>query len=313
MKILITGSKGQLGRALISLKPYEFKVYPMDRTNFDMMNIPSCLKTINLIKPDWIINCAAYTDVGLAEFNDEIAMKVNCFAATSFAEEIKKLGGNFLQISTDYVFDGRKNPKTPYSTTAQRSPLGVYGLSKAKAEEAIERIFQNSYQGIILRTSWLIGPVGKNFLLTILNLHLKNESIKVVNDQIGSPTSTLSLAKVIWEIIKLKDHKLIFKQNENRILHWQDNGETNWYEIALTISDLGKDIGLIKKNIPIIPIKSSQYPSNVQRPFYSVLECDLTKKLLNYEGMNWKITLKEILEKLQLNNNQYLINPRFRV
>ena len=313
MKVLITGSKGQLGRALVSLKPLEAEIYPMDRTNFDMLDIPSCLKKINLINPDWIINCGAYTDVGLAEFNEEIAMKVNYFAPAAFAEEIKKLGGKFLQISTDYVFDGRKNPKYPYSATEKRSPLGIYGLSKAKAEEAIERTFSNNYQGVILRTSWLISPVGKNFLLTILNLHLKNKPIKVVNDQIGAPTSTLTLAKVIWKIIRLKEYKLIFNQNENRILHWQDNGETNWYEIALTISDLGKEIGLIKNNSEIIPITSSQYRSNVKRPFYSVLECSLTKKLLKYDGMNWKITVKEILEKLQLYNNQYLIKPGFKI
>ena len=312
MKILITGAKGQLGRALIGLKPCDFEIYAMDRNNFDMLDIPSCLKKINKINPDWIINCAAYTDVGLAELNEEIVMKVNYLAPAAFAEEIKKMGGKFLQISTDYVFDGNKNPKAPYSSNDKRSPLGLYGLSKAKAEESIERTFSNNYQGIILRTSWLIGPVGKNFLLTILNLHLKNKEIKVVDDQIGSPTSTISLSKIIWEIIKLKNSKLIFKKNKNRILHWQENGETNWYEIASNINSIGKKIGLIKRNVEIVPIKSSQYPSKAQRPPYSILDCSLTKTLLKYEGIHWKIALKEILEQIQLDDyNKYSSKSKF--
>ena len=312
MKILITGSKGQLGRALIKSKPNNMKIYAMNRTNFDMLDIPSCLKAIRLINPDWIINCGAYTNVDLAESEKEIAMRVNFQAPKAFAEEIKKLGGRFLQISTDYVFDGQK--QTPYSTYEKRSPSGIYGLSKAYAEEAIENIFENSYQGIILRTSWLVGPVGKNFLLTILNLHQNNREIKVVKDQIGSPTSTFSLAEVCWRIITLKQNKLIFNNKKNKILHWQDMGITNWYEIALYINNLGKEMGLIRNNTKIIPIKSSQFPSLAKRPFYTVLECNLTKTLISYDGKHWKITLKEILEKIKLNkDNSYSIKSQFQI
>lgn len=309
MKILITGSKGQLGRALIKSKPSDIEIYSMDRNNFDLLDIPSCLKTINLINPDWIINCGAFTNVDLAESYKETVMQVNYQAPKAFALEIKKLGGRFLQISTDYVYDGKKNLKTPYTTTEKRSPLGVYGISKALAEEAIEKIFKDNYQGIILRTSWLMGPVGRNFLLTILNLHLQKDQIEVVQDQIGSPTSTSSLSEVCWKIIRLKNFKLIFNQNKNRILHWHDNGETNWYEIALIISKLSKELGLIKNNAKIIPIKSSQYPSLVKRPYYSVLDCNSTKKLLNYDGKDWKLCLREILEEIQLDsNNLYSLN-----
>ena len=309
MKILITGSKGQLGRALIKSKPSDIEIYSMDRNNFDLLDIPSCLKTINLINPDWIINCGAFTNVDLAESYKETVMQVNYQAPKAFALEIKKLGGRFLQISTDYVYDGKKNLKTPYTTTEKRSPLGVYGISKAFAEEAIEKIFQDNYQGIILRTSWLMGPVGRNFLLTILNLHLQKDQIEVVQDQIGSPTSTSSLSEVCWKIIRLKNFKLIFNQNKNRILHWHDNGETNWYEIALIISKLSKELGLIKNNAKIIPIKTSQYPSLVKRPYYSVLDCNSTKKLLNYDGKDWKLCLREILEEIHLDsNNLYSLN-----
>lgn len=311
MKVLITGSQGQLGRALIQFKPKYTQIYAMNRSNFDMLDIPSCLKIIKSINPDWIINCGAYTNVDLAESDRDTAMRVNFHAPKAFAEEIKRLGGKFLQISTDYVFDGKKEIKTPYQTNEKRSPLGIYGLSKTYAEEAIEEIFQDSYQAVILRTSWLVGPVGKNFVITILNLILKNKEIKVVNDQIGSPTSTFSLADICWKIIYLKQYKFIFNQKSNRILHWQDNGETNWYEIALTISNLSKEIGLLKSNTKIIPITTSEFPSIVKRPSYSVLDTKLTKSLLKYEGRYWKITLKEVLEKIQMDRKSlYSINSR---
>ncbi len=300
MKVLITGSDGQLGKALIQFKPKDTQIYAMNRSNFDMLDIPSCLKIIKSINPDWIINCGAYTNVDLAESDKDTVMKVNFHAPKAFAEEIKKLGGNFLQISTDYVFDGKKEIKIPYQINEQRSPLGIYGLSKAYAEEAIEEIFQDSYQGVILRTSWLVGPVGKNFVLTILNLILENKEIKVVNDQIGCLTTTFSLANVCWKIICLKQYKFIFNQKSNKILHWQDNGETNWFEIALTIRNISKEIGLLKGNAKIIPITTSEFPSKVKRPSYSVLDTKLIKSLLNYEGRYWKTTLKEVLEKIQI-------------
>ncbi len=303
MKVLITGSQGQLGRALIKLKPSNTEIYAMDRNNFDFLDITSCLKTIHSINPDWIINCAAFTNVDMAESQKETVMQVNYKAPKAFALEIKKLGGKFLQISTDYVFNGQKKLKTPYSTTEKRSPLGIYGLSKVYAEEAIEEIFEDSYQGIILRTSWLMGPVGRNFLLTILNLHSTNKEIKIVKDQIGSPTSTFSLAEICWRVIKLKNFNLIFSNNKNKILHWRDNGETNWYEIALMISNYAREIGIIKSNPKIIPIKTFQYPSLVRRPSYSVLNCDLTKNLLSFEGKDWKVCLREILKDIKLDGN----------
>ena len=304
MKVLITGSSGQLGKALVKSTPPNTEIYAMDRSNFDMLNISQCLHTINLFKPDWIINCGAYTNVDLAESEKEVAMKVNFEAPRAFAREMKKLEGRFLQISTDYVFDGLQNK--PYSTSEKRSPLGIYGLSKAKAEEAIEKIFQGTNRGTILRTSWLISPFGKNFLLTILKLLTKNEDIKIVNDQIGSITSVFSLAEVCWKIIGLEDYSIDLQNNKNIILHWHDYGETNWYEVALSIRNLSKNIGLIKSDSKIIPIKTSDYYSLAKRPLYSVLECDTTKKLLNYENTKWEYGLEKILKQIYLEKkNKY--------
>lgn len=276
----------------------------MDRKNFDMLNIPDCLEKIKYLKPDWIINCAAFTNVDLAESQKETAMQVNFYATIALAQELKKLGGRFLQISTDYVFDGLQ--RKPYSTLAKRSPLSLYGFSKAKAEESLENIFNGTDQGIILRTSWLISPYGKNFLLTIMKLLLKNKDINVVDDQIGCPTSAFSLAEVCWKIIELKDNKNLFDNKKNIILHWHDDGEANWYELALSIRNLGKEIGLIKSNSKIIPVKTSNYTSLAKRPLYSVLECESTKNILNCKGLNWRSATKNILEKIYFEvNNKY--------
>ncbi len=297
MKVLITGSKGQLGRTLIQLRPPGIKIFPMDRSNFDLSDISSCRETIRKIKPDWIINCGAFTNVDLAEKKKELVMKVNCLAPLAFAEEIKRLGGKFLQISTDYVFDGLSRNK-PYSTSDERSPISVYGESKAQAEIDIEKTLGNTNKGIILRTSWLFGPVGKNFLITILNLNLKQKRIKVVYDQIGCLTSTFSLAEVCWIIVTLKNHSKIFDANKSGILHWHDHGQTSWYEIAKEINNIGKEIGLINQKSEIIPIKTSEYKSLARRPLYSVLDSSSTKEILNYSGEHWNSTLKKIMQKI---------------
>lgn len=313
MKILITGSNGQLGKALIKSKPTNHKIFAMNRSNFDMLNISECLKLIKELKPDWIINCGAYTNVDLAESEEETVMKINFYAPKAFAEEMKKSGGGFLQISTDYVFNG-KNKKTPYTTTEKRSPLGIYGLTKAKAEQSIEDIFEDSNLGIILRTSWLISPFCKNFLLTILNLHQNNKEIKVVNDQIGSTTNVFNLAEVCWKIIGFKDHKILKQKSKNGILHWQDEGETTWYKVALSISNIGRKLGLIESSTEIIPVKTNYFNTCANRPLYSVLECNSTKSILNLKNIYWEHSIEKILKQIYLDsNNRYSFNPMHKI
>ena len=301
MKVLITGSTGQLGKALGITKPAKTEIYAMNRNNFNMLNIPKCVDIIKSLKPDWLINCAAYTNVDLAESQEETAMSINFHAPKALALEIKKMGGRFLQISTDYVFDGTKKI-FPYSTFEKKSPLSVYGISKAKAEEAIEKIFEETNRGIILRTSWLMGPFGKNFLLTILNLHLKNKEIKVVDDQIGSPTNVFGLAEVCWKILGFEDYSIIKDRSKNGILHWHDDGETNWYEVALRINQIGKKIGLIKNNSKIVPIKTTDFPTSAKRPSYSVLDCNSTIRILNHKNSSWEFGIEKILNEVYLDN-----------
>ncbi len=297
MKILITGKTGQLGRSLINIKPQNCEIIAPEKSELNLLNPKECEDIIKKMSPDWVINCGAFTNVDYAESKKNITMKINAEAPNLFAKAIKKQGGHLIQISSDYVFDGAKRIGS-YKIEDKRNPQNVYGYSKLRAEESIENILGGTKKGIILRTSWLISPYGKNFVLKMLKLFTSKNELKVISDQIGSPTSAEGLAEVCWKIINLKNKALIFKNNPNGILHWSDNGQTSWFELAKTIRDLSLEIGLLKKNIRLIPIKTSDYISQAKRPNYSVLDSRNTKKILNINGNDWRKNLKDILKKI---------------
>ena len=304
MRILITGITGQLGRSLIDVKPHYHEIIAPERNNLDLSNAIECEEIIKETKPDWLINCGAFTDCDLAESKKDIAMKINAEAPSAFAKAIKKQGGNLIQISSDYVFKGTKRD-SPYKIDDKVNPQNIYGYSKLKAEESIKNILGGTKKGIILRTSWLISPYGKNFVLTMLRLFNTKKEIKVVADQIGSVTSANGLAEICWKIVNLKNQSLIFENNVNGILHWCDNGQTSWFELAKSIKDLSQEIGLLKRNIKLIPIKTSDYKSAAVRPTYSVLDSRNTKELLNISGNDWRKSLKSILQKILINRDSY--------
>lgn len=303
LKIILTGPKGQLGRALIKQRPSNFNLITIDRERLDLSDFNSCKKIVEEIKPDWIINCGAYTDVNNAENHENLAMRINADAPRAFSEVISKVGGKLLQISTDFVFDG-ENRNTPYLITDRRRPNGIYAISKAKGEEAVEEILSDSGRGLILRTSWLIGPVGRNFLFTMLKFHSEGKEINVVSDQIGVPTSSLGLAKACWQILLLDSKDLLFKSSKQNVLHWSDDGVASWFDLAFAIGEIGFEIGLLKNKAKVNPIRSSEYPSKVVRPFYSVLESQTTKKLLGIKGIHWLESLREILETIKKIQNK---------
>ena len=298
MKILLTGSKGQLGRALLISAPKNIDNNPIQilkttRSSLDLSNSKECFSVVEDYRPDWIINTAAFTSVEDAEKNPELAFAINAEAPKVFAEGLLKFGGNLLHLSTDFVFDGHNC--SPYSPSDERNPLNTYGKSKAEGEQAIEALLHPMHQATILRTSWLIGPIGKNFLLTMLKLHEEKNEIYVVADQIGCPTSTYSLANVCWKLIEFQHAKT---KNSLKYLHWSDSGITTWYDLALKIGQLAQDLGLISQMARVIPIKSIDYPSLVQRPRYSVLDSEDTIKQLSLKNVHWHLTIEKILKSL---------------
>ena len=292
MKIILTGSTGQLGKTISLMKPKEITLIALSRKDLNLKDKEACFEIVKELKPDWIINSAAYTAVDLAEDNIEEAYAINFEAPKQFAKALKLLGGNLLQISTDFVFDGNTN--IPYLPTNKRNPINIYGKSKAEGEKIIEEILNDTNQSTILRTSWLMSPYGKNFASTILNLLRSREEISIVNDQIGAPTSCNSLAKTCWSII---NYKINFQNKEKLpgILHWSNLGKASWFDVANFILKVSKEYNLISNDPIIKPINSNEYKVKAIRPKYSVLDSSISAEILNIENISWEIAIREIL------------------
>ncbi len=292
MKILLTGASGQLGKEILNTKPFDCEIIIKNRSELDLSSQKSCLENIQNNKPNWIINCAAYTNVEKAEDEKELAYKINSLAPKYFSEIIKDYGGDLLHISSDYVFDGKKG--SPYLPNDKKAPLGIYGSTKSIGEDFIIENLSDINKGHIIRTSWLLSPYGNNFALKILKKLDHENQLKIIYDQIGSPTSACTLAKVCWQTIILKSKGI----NIPKIMHYSDAGIASWYDIAITIEEIGRELGLIKKEVKIIPILSSSYPSKVKRPKYSVLNTKETIDKLFIDSIPWRKSLKDLLNKL---------------
>ena len=300
MKVLLTGSSGQLGQALISKKPSNVELIATSRKELNLDNFDNCLEAVERFQPDWIINSGAYTAVDNAEDEPELVKRINAKAPRAFADAIKRKGGKILQISTDFVFDGSQNK--PYKPTQKRNPIGIYGRTKAKGEEAIENILFDTDQGYILRTSWVMGPVGRNFALTMLRLHQSKKNISVIADQVGSPTSTFSLASACWKVLEIDSVNSKNSKELPKILHWCDSGYTTWFDIAVTIGKIGNELGLISQQANVIPIKSIDFHSKAKRPNYSVLDCRSTCNAIGLKQVFWKEALYEVLQSISIDH-----------
>ena len=297
MKVFLTGCDGQLGSSINKCKPKkiageDFEFIPLTKSEFNLENIDEFKKLIFRNQPDWIINTAAFTNVDLAEKNKNNAIKINSDAPRAISSALSKYGGNLLHISTDFVFNGLSS--TPYKVDAERKPLNSYGISKAAGEKAIEEILVPKKLGNIIRTSWLIGSTGKNFARTIIKLLNERSEISVVADQIGSPTSTSSLAEACWKII-------IFNCQGKKLpshYHFSNSGVASWYDLAVAIGQIGKELGLIKPSrFRIIPIQSVDFPTPANRPSYSVLDCFDTLKVLELSPLYWREELYKTLKE----------------
>ena len=299
IKVLLTGSKGQLGFSIKKLKPKGINLLSLDKNQFDLSKINNIKKNLEDIKPDFIINCGAYTNVDMAEDEKENVININANSVKEISLYLKKHGGNLIQISTDYVFDG-SSPKA-YKVNDKVCPLNQYGISKVKSEKFIQEILGDTNQGTIIRTSYLMGTIGNNFLLTMIKLHQTKKELNVVSDQISCPTSTRTLAEACWKAVKLKLEKNFYKDNFMPILHWCDNGIASWYDVAIAIGEISSKNGLINSPAFINPIKSENYPSKAKRPSFSLLDCTSSRDFLDLKGEYWRksleITIKSLVEK----------------
>jgi dTDP-4-dehydrorhamnose reductase len=292
MKILLTGKNGQVGFELAKKLGALGEVIATDREELDLYNPKAIRQLISQIKPDIIINSAAYTAVDKAESEPEIARQINVMAPEILAEKASELDIPLVHFSTDYVFDGLK--KEPYVETDQTNPQCIYGITKYEGEEKV-RIHAKH---IILRTSWVFGSHGNNFLKTILQLIKDNESLNIVSDQCGSPASAVMLASVTFNIIDA-----IFKKNnftDYGTYHVTNEGETNWHNYANFIAVEAIKLGLKIKCEPsqIHAISTSEYPTAAKRPLNSRLNTDKIKKTFMLELPNWELEVKKVLKEI---------------
>ncbi len=300
MKVLLTGSAGQLGNALISQQPKilsgkRVELIACTRKELNLADPDAIYQLVNEQRPDWVINAGAFTNVDQAEKDFALAKAVNALAPAAFADALSEFGGRLLQLSTDFVFNGKQG--SPYKPHQGVDPLGVYGASKAEGEIAALRL----PGARLLRTSWVYGPIGKNFCLTMLRLHevkaSADEPIGVVADQVGCPTATHTLAKACWRALELEDSE------QSRILHWSDAGAASWYDFAIAIGELGIEVGLLDKSAVVKSIKTIDYPTPAKRPSFSILDCSITYRLLGFEPLYWRNALREVLLKVSKRDN----------
>ncbi len=298
MKVLLTGCNGQLGFAIQKSTLKGMQLLSLDKNQFDLSKTNNIKKKLGEIKPDFIINCGAYTNVDMAEEEKEKekVMNINANSLKEISQYLKRNGGNLIQISTDYVFDGRNT--TGYKVDDKVSPINQYGVSKAKAEKFIQKILGDTNQAVIIRTSWLMGTTGKNFLLTMLKLHQTKKEINVISDQISCPTSTKTIAEACWKVIKLKMERNLYNFNFMPILHWSDNGIASWYDIAIAIGEISAKNGLVNSPAFINPIKSKNYHTRAKRPNLSLLDCSSSKEFLDLKGEYWRNSLENSIKSI---------------
>ncbi len=287
-RVLLIGCLGQLGRELQQTLPSEALV-SVARDRLDLSQPDRIRQLIVEIEPDVIINAAAYTAVDKAESETEFADAINAIAPAVMAETANRIGATLIHISTDYVFDGRKG--TFYQEDDQPNPLNVYGASKLAGEE---RIRQHCDRHLILRTSWVYGAYGKsNFVKTMLRLGADRQEVRVVCDQVGTPTSAGSIATLIAQLIP------DLETFEFGTYHFTQSGVASWYDFAVAIFEEARQLKFPLEVERVIPIATSDYPTPAQRPLYSVLSTQKLSTLTATPFPHWRQELRQMLRDLK--------------
>lgn len=278
MKVAITGAAGQLGRALHRSAPDGVEVELWPHARLDISDYGKTQQLMREAAPDVIINAAAYTAVDRAENAPEAAFAVNATGVENLAHAASTVGARLVQISTDYVFDGASG--APYATDAPAAPLNIYGRTKLAGEKAA------GAEALIVRTSWVYAPNGNNFVCTLLRLLGELGQVRIVADQIGSPTYAPALAAAIWGLVD---------RGAQGTFHVTDNGIASWYDFAVAIQEEALALGLLKATAAIIPISTEDYPAAARRPACCVLDKTQTWRTLDTIGAHWRSNLRLML------------------
>ena len=291
MKILITGSNGQLGNELqdiirkgyseigeVSEQIKSAKVIAVDVDKFDITNESQVNEVITMEKPDIVINCAAYTNVDGCEEHNDAAMAVNAIGPKNLAKACEKIGAKFVQVSTDYVFEGTGN--IPFTEESNLNPQSEYGRTKLEGENFTKEFCSRHF---IVRTAWLYGYVGNNFVYTMRNLGATKESLMVVDDQRGNPTHANDLAHHILKMIETENYG---------VYHCTGKGECSWYDFASEIMKLSN------LNCNVNPCTTEEFPRPAKRPEYSSLDNKMLRETIGDDMRDWKEAIKSFIDKV---------------
>lgn len=285
--VLLLGANGQLGQTLQRVLATEerYQLVTPDREALDIADEQALRAALDDIRPTAIINAAAYTAVDAAESDDLTARAANAAGPKHLASWAARNNAWLLHISTDFVFSGRNH--RPWTPDDQTDPLSIYGRTKLEGE--LHARYLAPENSLVIRTAWVYSEFGHNFLKTMVRLMAEKDSLNVVADQIGTPTSTWGLARCI---------KLALEKRPVGLLHWTDAGVASWYDFAVAIQDEALRAGLLQKQIPVHPIPATAYPTPAQRPAFSVLDSSATTQVLGCAPRHWRHELVEVIQRL---------------
>ena len=285
MNVLLLGSGGQLGTALQATKPDDANLVLRDYPEIDLGDPGAIESLVAAVSPALILNAAAYTAVDKAETETDLAFRINGAGVGALARAAQRAGARLVHISTDYVFDGTKGH--PYLPGDAPTPKSAYGKSKLAGEREALAAVQDC---LIVRTAWLYHEVGANFVKTMLRLMASRPEVRVVCDQVGTPTYAGSLAEALWALA----------QGRHRgILHYTDSGVASWYDFACAIQEEGLRLGLLEKSVPVVPISTAEFPLPAPRPVFGILDKSETWALLGKPAPHWRHNLRAMLERMK--------------
>jgi dTDP-4-dehydrorhamnose reductase len=287
MKVLVTGARGQVGRAVIRAAPASARLIAVTHGELAIGDASAVEKYVTVAKPDVIVNAAAYTAVDRAETEPDLARRANHYGPENLARVAAIIGARLVHLSTDFVFDGTDSK--PYAPDDPANPLSVYGSTKRDGEVAVRAALPAA---VVLRTAWVYDAAGRNFLLTMLRLMRERGTVRVVADQFGSPTAAQSIAEAIWAILA--------RPAVVGIHHWTDSGVASWYDFAVAIAEEAAAAGKGSATVDVIPIGSEDYPTPAKRPRFSVLDKTATCAALELTPRHWRRNLRQVIGEVSV-------------
>ena len=285
MRVLITGAGGQVGRLLGATCPEGIERVAFTHAELDIGDADAVRRTFEHIQPAAVINAAAYTAVDKAESEPARARRINGEGPSHLAVSAAACGARLIHVSTDFVFDGTAS--SPYRPEAHPNPLSVYGATKLEGERAVLEALPD--RSVIVRTAWVYAAQGKNFVHTMLRLMRERGAVRVVADQVGTPTAARPLAEVLWH--------MVMRPEIGAIHHWTDAGVASWYDFAVAIAEEGAALGLLPSGVEVTPIATEDYRTPARRPAYSVLD-KRSLMTLGFHPAHWRQRLRDTLKEI---------------